>query len=336
MDLPAMSPNDVDATYSDLADKTQDLKSNAVDESIQFNLNGNADLSCSAAGCNVTAHVTAHVTATAPNATVTGGQVQAEMTASVQIDGQGAGGCTQTASLSLNGTSDISCFDGAAGPVFAADEAQKKAQAQAQSSAQGGVPVEYTIASTGQAFVTATAQVDVSVLVQKQKKEQQQAKDPCGTGGSAGQGSGPYNCALVSPGNPTTATVSPQKLLADAKALHDAFGVGSRADKGNTIATGQLGGHLVYSVSGNRTSEAVRKLADKLGYRRIFATDLNPGLDTDAEQILFNAIDEHEEPGDGIIAASRPACGADRQNCADRGNNYPNIELWDQRRPIFK
>lgn len=138
------------------------------------------------------------------------------------------------------------------------------------------------------------------------------------------------DCELVSGGTPTTATVSPRKLLDDAKALHDTVPV-SR-DRYVTVATGQLGGELVYAVNQNGTNPAMRELATSLGYERVFATDLNRDVDTDAEQILFNAIDEGDEVGDGIIATSRPACGADRQDCAGRSVTYPNIQLWDQQR----
>ncbi|MET7951227.1 LamG-like jellyroll fold domain-containing protein [Micromonospora sp. NPDC005324] len=139
-------------------------------------------------------------------------------------------------------------------------------------------------------------------------------------------------CELVSDGTPSTATVSPQRLADDARALHDTYGVGTRADRGATVATGQLGGDLVYAVNQNGTNRALRALAANLGYRRVFATDLNPQIDTDAEQILFNAIDEGDEIADGIISASRPACGPTRQNCAARGNDYTNIQLYHQRR----
>jgi hypothetical protein len=137
-------------------------------------------------------------------------------------------------------------------------------------------------------------------------------------------------CSLVSNGTPTTSTVSPQKLLDDARALHDT--VSASRDRYVTVATGQLGGHLVYAVNQNGTNEKMRELAEQLGYKRVFATDLNPGIDTDAEQILYNAIDEGEYLGDGLIASSRPACGPDRQDCAGRAHDYPNVQLWDQPR----
>lgn len=143
-----------------------------------------------------------------------------------------------------------------------------------------------------------------------------------------------HNCGgrLVSNGTASTATVTPQTLLDDAKALHDTFGVGTRADKGTTVATGQLGGELVYSVAQNGTNRKLRVLAKKLGYARVYETDLTPQLHTDAEQILFNSIDEGEFMADGIVASSRPACGPARQNCAARANDYSGVQLWERSR----
>lgn len=143
-----------------------------------------------------------------------------------------------------------------------------------------------------------------------------------------------HNCngRLVSNGSATSATVSPQSLLDDAKALHETFGIGTRADKGTTVATGQLGGELVYSVANNGTNRRLRALTQQLGYKRVYETDLTPQVHTDAEQILFNAIDEAEYTNDGIIASSRPACGPARQNCAGRADDYPGVQLWEKRR----
>ncbi|MFE2877400.1 ricin-type beta-trefoil lectin domain protein [Streptomyces roseus] len=143
-----------------------------------------------------------------------------------------------------------------------------------------------------------------------------------------------HNCngKLVSNGTAASATVTPQSLLDDAKALHDTFGIGTRADKGTTVATAQLGGELVYSVANNGTNRSLRALASKLGYRRVYETDLTPQVHSDAEQILFNSIDEAEYAADGIIASSRPACGPARQNCAGRANDYPGVQLWERSR----
>ncbi|WP_194904888.1 RHS repeat-associated core domain-containing protein [Catenulispora rubra] len=132
------------------------------------------------------------------------------------------------------------------------------------------------------------------------------------------------------------------ELLADAAALHDAGirNIGDppsiankRADQGITVATAQLNGRLVYSVSNNATTPEMRALADSLGYERIHGADfITPGLESHAEQILFNAVEDGTLDGKGVIAASRPACGPERQDCAGRALNFPNIRLIDQAR----
>jgi hypothetical protein len=97
--------------------------------------------------------------------------------------------------------------------------------------------------------------------------------DPLGTKPQDASGCGGQS-NLVSGGTCSTATVTPQKLLDDARALHDTVGVGTRADRATTVATGQLGGELVYAVNQNGTSRAMRALAGQLGYERVFATEL--------------------------------------------------------------
>jgi peptidoglycan hydrolase CwlO-like protein len=145
------------------------------------------------------------------------------------------------------------------------------------------------------------------------------------------------NCRLVSGGTPTTATVSPRKLLDDAKALHDT--VSPYRDRFVSVATGQLGGRLVYAVNNNGAPVAMQQLAEQLHYERVWPTDLDRDVETDAEQIIYNRIEEGDYVADGIIAASRPACGPDQrgsgrpgQDCAGRAVSFPNIQLWDQPR----
>ncbi|WP_352230385.1 RHS repeat-associated core domain-containing protein [Kitasatospora phosalacinea] len=137
---------------------------------------------------------------------------------------------------------------------------------------------------------------------------------------------------LVSQGTAATATVSAQKLLDDAKALHDTYGIGSRADKGTTVATAQLGGELVYAVANNGTNLKLKSLAKLLGYTRVYETDLTPQVHSDAEQVLFNAIEEMEFIGDGIIASSRKACGPERQDCRGRASQFDGVQLWERTR----
>ncbi|WP_327290565.1 hypothetical protein [Streptomyces sp. NBC_01198] len=172
LDLTELAPQDVDAFYRELQDSTKQLKT-AINSDIDFSLKGKADLSCSAGGCSVVAHVSSDVTSGAPGTKIAGGQVNATLTATVEIEGEPAGTCTATAVLPLKGTNDIGCEDGTAGAVFAEQEALKKEEAEAQSEAEGGEPVPYSVSSSGQAIVQALAQVDVDALLAMEQVEQQ-------------------------------------------------------------------------------------------------------------------------------------------------------------------
>jgi hypothetical protein len=133
-----------------------------------------------------------------------------------------------------------------------------------------------------------------------------------------------------------------RQLLDDAQALHDAVSAkkaatnlngAKKADQGTTVATGIFNGRKVYSVNNNKTTKAMRDLADDLGYERIHGIEhIDPGIRTDAEQILFNAVDDGTLPGRGVIGSSRPACGPSRQNCAGRAEDYSGISLWERKR----
>jgi hypothetical protein len=169
-DFPAEQPEDVGKTYDQLKSAAGELAS-AIDTDLNFNLQGNGQISCGGAGCQVTVTVTNSVNASKAGARVAGGNVTAELTANVTIDGQPAGGCTRTGPLPLNGTGTMSCSTASAAVVFNATEAQKKAQAEQQSQAEGGVPVPYNISFSGEYYVYATAQVNVEELVQKVAKD---------------------------------------------------------------------------------------------------------------------------------------------------------------------
>ncbi|SER75998.1 hypothetical protein SAMN04487983_1021125 [Streptomyces sp. yr375] len=140
---------------------------------------------------------------------------------------------------------------------------------------------------------------------------------------------------------------TPQELGGDAQALHDAnisklqhppTNGNKLADQGTTVATGELGGELVYSTNNNRASVALKALAKSMGYRRISGVDYitrGPGgqaLQTDAEQILFNAVEDGSLEWEGTVVASRPACGPERQNCAARADDFPGVQLFEQSR----
>ena len=177
IDFPQLTQDDFKKLFQELETDTKQL-AKAVDSSIQFNLQGSADLKCGAGGCLVTATVSSDVSSSDPKATISGGKVEAMLNATVAIEGTPAGGCTATAQLPLNGTSEISCDDAGAGAVFSEENAEKKAIAEEESEAEGGGQVPYTVSSSGQASVEAIAQVDVQELVEEEQSEYWYASYP--------------------------------------------------------------------------------------------------------------------------------------------------------------
>ncbi|MEV8517869.1 LamG-like jellyroll fold domain-containing protein [Dactylosporangium sp. NPDC051484] len=165
---------------------------------------------------------------------------------------------------------------------------------------------------------------------------------------TAGQPVLVHNVNLVKPGACTSATMTPDQLGEDAQTMHDTFAKHSPPTAGDnikdqavTVATAQLDGQKYYTVSNNATNPGLRDFAKANGYERIWPTDMTKGIDTDAEQIIYGRLDEgdfrpkHGGSPDGIVVSSRPACGPERQNCAARGMNYPNIAQYDMpRRPL--
>jgi|GEM_PF-6643456 len=159
IDLPPMSEQDLLDALEELTSNVEQL-TEAVDTSIQFNLQGSANVACSPGGCSVTANVTSSVTS---NKKLTGGEVNATLTATVSINGRPGGSCTSAGKLPLNGAGQISCQNPGAGAVFAAVQAAEKARAEALSRARGGAPVPYTVATTGIANVNAVAHTQAEV-----------------------------------------------------------------------------------------------------------------------------------------------------------------------------
>lgn len=115
----------------------------ARDSDLDFNLSGNGVIECSETGCSINVDVVSQVTGTTRSTKVVGGQVTAILTVEVEVEGQGAFGCTSTDVLPVNGTQRLSCQDAQAGPVIARLLAERKAQAEAESEA-GGAPVSYS------------------------------------------------------------------------------------------------------------------------------------------------------------------------------------------------
>lgn len=119
------------------------------------------------------------------------------------------------------------------------------------------------------------------------------------------------------------------ELLSDARSLHETMrsSYGDRAYNGTTVATGEFGGEYVYTVNRNKTNTAMRALADSLGYTRVSGSKYIGPNQTDAEQVMLNAVDQGRLSDQGRMATSRPPCGPSRQNCSGRIGEYPGIDL---------
>ncbi|MFD3739672.1 hypothetical protein [Streptomyces sp. NPDC058629] len=362
MDLTPILAGAADKMFDTLVAYADQLE-DATDRGITFTLNNAGEMDCSPEGCTATQSFTGEVTSIARRERVTKGEVTAVMSATFTIDGKPAGECTspqRTFPVRGNNVSGtLKCSNPGAGPLYASVAARVQAQAQADADRCGcKVRLTYPLRANTLIDARALAKVEAKQLAERARRERRDGN--CSRpknldsqlsiqlGGVRNASYASTNTTtvtaadcvgrLVSDGTAATATVSPQKLLTDAKALHDTFGVGTRADKGTTVATAQLGGELVYAVARNGTNPKLGDLAKKLGYRRAYDPSMAPGLQSDAEQILFNLIDEKEHAGDGIIASSRPACGLTRrdgrpgQNCSGRASRYPDIQLWEQPR----
>jgi hypothetical protein len=98
--------------------------------------------------------------------TVTGGTVDADLEATITIEGTPTG-CTDEGTLPLDGVGMLACDAPGAGAVFASVDAEKTAQAEAESQAENGAEVPYQVNYDGQYYVYARAQVNAAELVQQ-------------------------------------------------------------------------------------------------------------------------------------------------------------------------
>jgi RHS repeat-associated protein len=147
---------------------------------------------------------------------------------------------------------------------------------------------------------------------------------------SVAPSSGPFADQLARVAARTPEEIADRALRADALKLHGTFERGI-ARNGVTVTTAELDGKMVYAVSNNRTSLALRQKAEHLGYERIFGRKYTGPLQTDAEQILLNYADDVGAQS-GRLAPSRPACGPSRQNCAGRIDATPGMRLIGPRK----
>jgi len=156
--------------FNNLIGQTKTLNS-AVDVGVQFDFNQTGNLSCSDSECTVTENVTTSTTSAKP-ATLAG-TVSANMNATVTVNGQGAGGCAQTASLPINGNSTMTCVDGeVSGPV---QEIKNQAQQQAdeEAAADPGQEVTVPVSLDFEAEVEIEAMADVQAQVDQEVQTEQ-------------------------------------------------------------------------------------------------------------------------------------------------------------------
>lgn len=121
--------------------------------------------------------------------------------------------------------------------------------------------------------------------------------------------------------------------------IHEGFRelYGNKTYDKRTVSTYQADdGRLYYSVNDGRTYPGMEARAKSLGYEpgsRVFRAKYKGPEQTDAEQMMLNAVDKKYVPDTGRIATSRKPCGELRdngnpaQNCAARIAKYPWIRL---------
>jgi len=196
IDLLAVPPEEAEWMFDALEDYITPLDK-AIDGGITLSLASNGAVSCSAGGCMVTENFTGSV-ATRAQQRLTGGQVDATMTATITIDGQPAGRCitrqvVPITSATVSGT--LSCSSPEAGSVFVATDNRYRAQAQARSRASGGRPVPYSFPYASQTLIQANAVATVEVKQLLDQNRRNRGSLPCTTG----RGTPPRAQGLVGP-----------------------------------------------------------------------------------------------------------------------------------------
>jgi len=171
-DFSSVSTAEADLTFSDLIAQTKTLNS-AIDVGVRFDFNQTGNLNCSDGSCTVSENVVTSTTSTR-NAALSG-TATAVMTATVTVNGQAAGGCTQTQVLPVSGNGTIRCADSGVAPVVRQIKAQKQAQADQQARATGqSVRIPYTL--DFEASVQIKAMADVQAKVNQEVGAEQAAQ----------------------------------------------------------------------------------------------------------------------------------------------------------------
>ncbi|MFI1331226.1 hypothetical protein ACH4U7_14005 [Streptomyces sp. NPDC020845] len=194
MELSPLVGEQADAMYDTLEKYAKQLNG-AVDDGVDFTLDGAGKLNCGSGGCSVLQKFTGKLS-TEAKARITGGTVTATMSATITIDGQPAGSCTVPSRVfPLTGSSvsgSLSCSAPEAGPVFAAIDAKYKAQAEQQSRASGGQRVTLRFYSRANTLIDARALAvgEVDRVVDQVGRERRGETCSAGTGTGTGTGTG--------------------------------------------------------------------------------------------------------------------------------------------------
>ncbi|TJZ54662.1 hypothetical protein FCH28_13905 [Streptomyces piniterrae] len=144
----------------------------ALDAKITAKVETEPALQCGTSGCEVTTRITEITPSPEARKRISDGQVTVRLTATVQIEGRPAGTCTATEKLPLDSAGDIACTDTEAAPLYTAEHAAKRREAEARARI-SGVPEPYQVRSTADTTVRVLAAVDTTELQQAQRQDEQ-------------------------------------------------------------------------------------------------------------------------------------------------------------------
>ncbi|WP_148083832.1 hypothetical protein [Streptomyces sp. 840.1] len=148
-----------DAMYDRLEGYVAKL-GNAVDPSVDFTLKTAGDLDCGPGGCSVRESFAGKIVPRKKGERITTNQVTAVLTATVTINGKSAGRCTSPPTVVRfagnvsNG--NLSCHVPEAGPLYSAELARRKSEAERQANAMGR-SVDYGVSMRAWAEIDAQA-----------------------------------------------------------------------------------------------------------------------------------------------------------------------------------
>jgi len=168
--------------------------SSAIDIGVSFDFNQTGNLDCSDSECTVTENVTTSTAATQSSVKNLSGTVTAVMTASVTVNGQSGGSCTQTSTMPINGSGVMTCVDAGVAPVVSElkQQAQEEADAEAAETGEDAtVPLDLNFEAEVEIEAEAMVQAQIEQQVADEQdeldaaQEQNQQEQSCPADGTA-------------------------------------------------------------------------------------------------------------------------------------------------------